>query len=121
MKKVFFVVAVVCAMLLTSCSSHFYAASNSNLSKTEVLLSQKNFRVIGEAEGVTTETYVFGIGGLSEKAVKANAVGEMFKSAKLSGTQTIVNINVKSAVCGLPPFYWKVTNVATGTIIEFIE
>ena len=57
----------------------------------------------------------------AKKAVKANAVGEMFKSAKLSGTQTIVNINVKRAVCGLPPFYWKVTNVATGTIIEFIE
>lgn len=108
-------------MMLSGCSAHLYTASNCNLSKTEVLLSQKNFRVIGEAEGIATATKVFGIGGLSQKAVRSNAVSEMFKSANLSGSQTIININVKQALAGIPPFYWKTTYSATGTIVEFIK
>lgn len=91
------------------------------MSKTEVVLSQKNFRVIGEAEGVATTTQVFGIGGLSKKAVRSNAVAEMFKNANLTGAQTIININVKQVFTGVPPFYMKSTYSATGTIVEFLE
>ena len=121
MKKLFLIVAVACAMLLSSCSAHLYQTSNSNMSKTEVVLSQKNFRVIGEAQGVATTTQVFGIGGLSKKAVRSNAVAEMFKNANLTGAQTIININVKQAFAGVPPFYMKSTYSATGTIVEFLE
>ncbi len=121
MKKLFFVVAVVCAMFLTGCSTHFYRTSNENVAKTEVVLSGKNFRIIGMVEGVATATRILGIGGLSEKAVHSNAVAEMFKNAKLYGSQTIININVKQTEHGFPPFYWKTTHCATGTIVEFIE
>ena len=121
MKKLLFGVAVVCVMLLPSCSTHLYQSSNGNVAKTEVVLSGKNFRVIGMVEGVATATRILGIGGLSEKAVRSNAVAEMFKNANLYGSQTIININVKQIELGLPPLYWRTTYSATGTIIEFIE
>lgn len=86
-----------------------------------MVLSQKNFKVIGQVEGVSTITQVFGIGGCSQKEVRSNAVAEMFKNANLKGSQTIVNINVKHALSGCPPFYWRTTYSATGTIVEFTE
>ena len=85
------------------------------------MLSQKNFKVVGHAEGVATITQVLGIGGCSQKEVRSNAVGELFKNANLTGAQTIININVKQAVSGVPPFYYRTTYSATGTIIEFTE
>ncbi|MBE6174379.1 MAG: hypothetical protein E7147_02395 [Rikenellaceae bacterium] len=121
MKKLFCVVAVVCAILLAGCSAHLYQSSNENVAKTEVVLSGKNFRVIGMVEGIATATRILGIGGLSEKAVRSNAVAEMYKNAQLYGSQTIININVKQTELGLPPFYWKTTYSATGTIVEFVE
>ena len=79
MKKLFIIAVIACAALLTSCSTHFYSSSNASVAKTEVLLSQKNFKVIGQAEGVATITQVLGIGGCSQKQVRSNAVAEMFK------------------------------------------
>lgn len=121
MKKLLLIAVVVCAALLTSCSAHLYSSSNASVAKTEVVLSQKNFKVIGQAEGISTITQVLGIGGCSQKEVRANAVNEMFKNANLKGAQTIVNINVKSAYSGVPPFFVRTTYSATGTIIEFTE
>lgn len=121
MKKILTFALVLGALLLTSCSAHFYASSNASVAKTEVVLSQNNFKVIGQAEGVATITQVLGIGGCSQKEVRANAVGEMFKNANLTGSQTIININVKQAMSGVPPFYYRTTYSATGTIIEFTK
>ena len=103
------------------CSTQFYQSSNNNLSQTQVVLSQDNFRTVGEVEGISVATRILGIGGLSKKSVRANAVAEMFKNAKLSGSQTIVNINVKQAQVGFPPFYWRTVYTATGTVIEFVN
>ncbi len=121
MKKLFLLAVVACALMLSGCSTHFYSASNAKLSKTEVVLAQKNFKVVGQAEGVATITQVFGIGGCKPSAVRSNAVAEMFKNANLTGAQTIININVKQALTGVPPFYWRTTFSATGTIVEFTE
>ena len=121
MKKLFTLALVLGAMLLTGCSAHLYNSSNASVAKTEVVLSQNNFKVIGQAEGVATVSQVLGIGGCSQKQVCSNAVGEMFKNANLTGSQTIININVKEAVSGVPPFYYRTTYSATGTIIEFTK
>ena len=121
MKKLLIVAVVACAALLTSCSAHLYSSSNASVAKTEVVLSQNNFKVVGQAEGVATITQVLGIGGCSQKAVRATAVGEMFKNANLTGSQTIININVKQSITGVPPFYYRTTYSATGTIIEFTK
>ena len=121
MKKLFTLALVLGALMFTGCATHMYKADNKNLSQTEVVLSQKNFKVVGQAEGHAKATMVLGIGGLSKRSVRANAVAEMYKAAKLSGSQTIININVKHAIVGLPPFYVRNIYTATGTIIEFTE
>jgi uncharacterized protein YbjQ (UPF0145 family) len=121
MKKILTFALVLGALLLTSCSAHMYSSSNASVAKTEVLLSQNNFKVVGQAEGIATITQVLGIGGCSQKSIRANAVGEMFKNANLTGSQTIININVKRAISGVPPFYYHTTYTATGTVIEFTK
>ena len=121
MKKLFILALTLGALMLTGCAAHIYSAKNANLSQTEVVLSQKNFRVVGMAEGHASATYICGIGGLSKKAIRSNAVSEMFKGANLKGSQAIININVKQAVGGVPPFFTRHTYIATGTIVEFIE
>ena len=121
MKKLLLIAVIACAMFLTGCSAHWYQSSNASVAKTEVVLSQKNFKVIGQAEGVATITQIIGIGGCSQKEVRSNAVAEMFKNANLTGAQTVININVKQAMTGVPPFFVRTTYSATGTIIEFIE
>lgn len=122
MKKIIkLFVALFAVSCFTGCGYNLYPASNHNVSKTEVVLHGKNFRVLGEASGTASATYIIGIGGLSQKAIRENAVAEMYKSARLTGAQTIVNINVHQHVGGVMPFYYKVQYIATGQIIEFTE
>ena len=104
---------------LSSCGVNNHLALNQNLSQTQVHIHNEQFRVLGEATGVAQSTYIIGIGGLSKKAIMNNAVVDMYRQAKLRGPQTIVNINVHSHVGGVFPFYYRVTYVATGQIVEF--
>ena len=114
-------VALMGVLVLGGCSAHLYPTFNSNLTKTDVVLTQKNFTVVGQAEGTASTTLILGIGGLSKKALNGNAVAAMYENAKLTGSQTIVNVNVKSSVAGCAPFFVHTTYTATGTIIEFTE
>ena len=109
------------SILMCGCSAHLYPTSNLNLSETQVVLSQKNFKVVGQAEGVAASTYIVGIGGLSKKAVRGNAIAAMYENAKLSSSQTIINISVKQTVLGLVPFFVRHVYTATGTVVEFTE
>lgn len=115
------IVMIAAAVAFAGCSESMYPAANLHQSQTQVVLTQKNFRVVGQAYGESLTKKVFGIGGCSRKAIEANAVSEMFKNANLSGAQTIVNINTKKYVCGCAPFYAEYRVVATGQIIEFTE
>ena len=120
-KSLLAIVVFMGTTIISACSSHFYPSSNENVSKTEVILSQKNFKVIGQATGSATTKKVLGIGGLSKKAIQGNAVAQMFENAHLSGAQTVININIKSSGVGFLPFYLQTTYIATGTIIEFVS
>ena len=114
-----FFVTFLSATCLSSCGVNTHLVSNQNLSQTQVLLQNEKFRVLGEASGTARATYIIGIGGLSQKAIMNNAVADMYRQANLSGPQTIVNINVHSHVGGVFPFYYIVTYVASGQIVEF--
>lgn len=116
MKKILLFVAV---LSLSGCSTHMYQTSNYNVSETQVVLDQANFEVCGKAEGNASNTYVFGIGGLSRKALRGNAVAAMYEDANLKGSQTIINVYFKKRQMGFAPFYWNTTYTATGTIVEF--
>ena len=121
MKKLLVLALVLGSLMLTGCAAHLMTVSNNNLNQTETILTQKNFKVVGQAEGKAVVTYICGIGGLSKKAIRANAIAELHKAANLKGSQTIVNISVKETLGGVVPFWVKHYYTATGTIIEFTE
>ena len=61
------------------------------------------------------------MGSLRKKALQANAIDEMLKNAKLTGSQAVVNTSVKQTVKMITPFYVKVTMTATANIVEFTD
>ncbi len=119
MKKFLTICAFVAATLsLTGCAGVANTVSN-NLTQTQVVLSDDNFKVIGHAYGEATATYICGIGGLSKKALYNNAISEMSKNANLRGAQTLTNTTVHYSVAMWTPFYVKITCSATANIVQF--
>ena len=121
MKKLLVFALVLGSLLFTSCAAHMLPVSHNNLSQTETVLTQKNFKVIGQVKGEASATYILYVGGLSKKALNDNAISNMYENANLTGSQTIINTYVKTTIGGFFPFYTKHTYTATGTIIEFTE
>ena len=77
--------------------------------------------ISGIDAGEWSATYVFGIGGLSKKALETNAVSEMYKNAGLTGNQQIINITTTQSVETWALVYSKVRAIAHGYVIEFEE
>ena len=109
------------SILLSSCAFSREAMNNENLLQTSVVLTQRNYKVVGYANGISEQTYVLGIGGLSAKSLKESAMSEMLNKADLYGKpRAIVNVNVQFK----NQYYilWsKKKAIATGTIIEFTK
>ncbi len=120
MKRLLSKVAGIIAVgfLLTSCGFSHNLTSNANLNQTNVVLSQKNFHVVKTVHAEVTATYVFGIGGLGQKALQNNAVAELTRKADLKGSQALVNVTVKNT-SKMIFFVQKATLYAEGTVIEF--
>lgn len=112
------VMAVAAVLLLASCGISQNLTTNANLNQTNVVLSQKNYHVVKHVEAEVSATYVFGIGGMSKKALHENAVAELTKKANLTGSQALVNVTVKNSGKVIL-FYGKLTYHAEGTVIEF--
>ena len=120
MKKILLAsVVAACVLGLSSCGISQNLTSNQNQNQTSVVLSQNNYRIIGTASGEVTGRYVFGLGNIRKQALRANAIDEMTKNAKLNGSQAIVNTTVKQSVKMITPIYVEVTVTATGNIVEF--
>ena len=115
------IILVVASLFLGGCATHLYNTDNHNISETQVVLSENNFKVVGIANGSATKTTVFGIGGLSAKSLKGNALADMYKNANLTGSQAIINITFKTSVAGYAPIYTRTEYTASGVIIEFID
>lgn len=65
-------------------------------------------------------TYVFGIGGLSNRALMSNAISKLTQKADLQGSQALINISVKTHN-KLILVWSRRSMVAQGTVIEFID
>ncbi|MBQ8424195.1 MAG: hypothetical protein IJY36_08075 [Coprobacter sp.] len=118
MKKLLTICAVsLAALSFTGCG--VTSTLSNNLSETKVVLSEKNFKVVGQAYGEAKSTYVFGMGGLRKKALKNNAINEMSKNAKLTGAQTLTNVTVHTSMKMITPIYIQLTCTATANIVEF--
>ena len=119
MRKILVMLVAVMGLLVSSCVVHQEATSNYTQLQTQVVLDQANYDVVGTATGECTQVYVFGIGGMSKKAMSESAMGEMFKNANLKGSRAIINANVQYKATSVLGVYSKVTAIANGTIIEF--
>lgn len=118
MKKLLFAsVAIVAILTLSSCGAT--ATSAYGVSETNVVLQQKNFHVVGQAYGQAKAVYVLGLGGISKKALRANAIDEMSRSVKLTGSQALANVTIHKSVKMITPLYIEVICDATANIIEF--
>ena len=91
MKKILLAVAIATAGLMTSCAVSEHLTSNRNVMQTNVELSKNNFQVIGTAQGSATVIRVFGIGGLSLKAIRANAYA-VFQAQNIVRSQKLAYI-----------------------------
>ena len=106
--------------LLCSCSAHLYNTNNHNISETQVVLDKANFTVIGTVSGSASAGYLIGIGGLSKKSLKGNAVAKMYENANLTGSQAIINVTFKQRVSSIL-IYSEIEYTASGTIVEFFD
>ena len=119
MKKFLFMLVATMGLLMSSCGVHQEATSNYNQLQTQVVLNQANYNVVGSASGECTQVYILGIGGMSKKSMSESAMSEMYKNAKISGSQAVINANVQYKASTILGIYTKVTAIANGTIIEF--
>lgn len=118
MKKLFFLGTMV--MLLSSCGIHIPNTSNVNENQTQVVLSQRNYKIVKHVSGYSEQTYILGFGGLSKKSLKESAISDMIKNAELTGSQAIINTNVQFKNA----FYLVASTCkaeATGIVIEFTD
>ena len=117
MKRLLLIVALV---LMCSCSAKMYNTDNHNVTQTQVMLNKANFKIVGTVTGSDRATYVFGIGGLSRKALQGNAVADMYKNANLTGSQAIINVNLRQSVSAILCI-GTIEYVASGTVVEFCD
>ena len=113
-------VLIVCTVALTNCAYNKHHSSNQNSNQTNVVLSEANYKVVGQVEGNAKSRYIFGIGGMSKKSMKQNAYSDMVKAVRLSGSQALINVNYTSKG-KFVPFYHMKSMKAEATIIEFIK
>ena len=113
----FFLVAIVAA-IFASCAGINTTPLGHNLQETKVILKEANYKIVGQVEGEWSATYVFGIGGLSKKALTNNAISEMYKNANLTGSQQIINVTTTTSIEQWV-VYTKKRAIARGYIIEF--
>lgn len=107
-------------ILITSCGIHSAMVGNINNSNTNVELSKKNFKIIGRVSGSSTATYVFGIGGLSNKNLIERAKAEMLGQLS-GGSRAIINVTTESHYTLIVPFFYRKTITVSAHLIEFTE
>ena len=62
-----FIAGIIGLFLLTGCAgTNLSQHVNNDVTQTSVVLSQNNYRIVGETSGTSTSTYILGIGGLSK-------------------------------------------------------
>lgn len=120
MKKLL-IISIGFMFLLTSFAVHSGLTTNANLHTTEVVLSQRNFKVVESVSGESQALYFLGIGGLSKQAMISEALAKMLSNANIvGGAKAIINetVEIKNSIFPIIRLY-KVT--ISGHIIEFTE
>jgi hypothetical protein len=104
------------SIMLTSCAIHNGLTSNYNEHSTQVVLSQKNYKVIAKVEGSTSSIAVLGFGG-SFRPLVEKARAKMLKNVDFIGSsRAVINetveVNNKSFV--------GIVNMKTVTVSAYV-
>ncbi len=111
--------AAIVSLCLTGCGAAVHSNGlNADAILTNVTLTENNYRIVGESIGTASATYVFGIGGLSRRAVTENATADMIRNADLRGPQAIINKTVDVKIRNYI-IVVEVDVTVSGQIIEF--
>ena len=114
-------------LVLSSCGTYGNMTSNQNQNQTSVVLSEANYKYVGNVSGEVSQIYVLGFGGLRRSALRNNAVDQMMKKASqnnpelMTGSKAVINVSVHESVKMITPLFVKRTITAHGTVIEFIK
>ncbi len=84
--------------MLTSCNFNTTSYSNVDAVNTVVDLSNADYEILKTVEGFSKQTYVFGIGGLSQKSLVENAKADMYKNADLKNNEAIIYPSTTTSV-----------------------
>ena len=124
MKKFIYVAIAVIAMGMASCSTGNYVTTshNMNLNQTQVVLSEANFKVVKQvsASVVYKQKLKF-----DAEQLKQSAYAALLREAKLTGSQTIVNVTMEQVrrekvnLIGFRKFENAI--LVSGTVIEFTK
>jgi len=104
----------------TSCKVHDGLTRNENQHQTQIVLSEKNYRIIKYVEGDATARYYFGIGGGSSKrGLLARARQNMLRNAGLIGTsRAVINETVETQYRQVF-FMTEVRYIVSAYVVEF--
>ena len=123
MKKLFTILCI--ALLCGGCSMTLQNAflthnfSNNNVDRR---LLEEDYRIVKMVTGEASATYVFCIGGLSERAknIFSYSYQDMVKNAYLQPNQAIINVTAEKRVnIFFYPLYSRQVVHTTGMVVEF--
>ena len=122
MKSLLYWLTFIFSTFLCSCGINSSIPLNSVNTSTVVELKENNFKVVAEVNGEASATYIFGIGGLSNRALINLAKKEMLTNADLVGkSRAITNVNYEIHHSLFIPFYYSKRVIASAHVVEFID
>lgn len=114
--------ALFATFFLSGCGYHVARVANLNNHTTEVELSRRNFVVVEKVVGQADASYIFGIGGISEKALIENAKADMLREVELIGSaRAIINETTEEHYTFVYPVYFRKTVTVSAFVVEFTD
>ncbi len=106
----------------TSCRVHDGLTRNENQHQTQVVLSEKNYRIVKYVEGDANARYYFGIGGgRSKRGLVARARENMLKNAGLIGkSRAVINETVETQYKQIF-FVTDIRCIVSAYVVEFYD
>jgi len=107
-------------MVSSSCGISSATYSNHNQNNTQVQLASNNYKVIDKVSGSAEASYVFLIGGTSQRQQYENAYSSMVDKANLvNAPRALVHVVNEEHFRGFFPFYYTRRITFTAHVIEF--
>lgn len=117
----FTALSFVLLLLLNGCAFHNGLTTNVNSHQTDVVLSQKNYKIIKYVEGDAKARYFLGIGGINNKGLIAEARQKMLKNAGLIGkSRAVINETVEIQTKQIL-IYTEFRYIVSAYIVEFYD